>query len=82
MLECVKKLKKCNGLSWLLSQPSLYDVFMHFVEWSSYSDYEKYEEMNVVSSIDNTFLFEPVSPRINSFIHGFLKAHLLYQQFN
>ena len=32
MLDCVKMLKKCDNLSWLLSQPSLYDVFMHFVE--------------------------------------------------
>lgn len=32
MLECVRKLKQCDSLSWLLSQPSLYDVFMYFVQ--------------------------------------------------
>lgn len=32
MLVCVQKLRKCDSLSWLLSQPSLYDVFMYFVE--------------------------------------------------
>lgn len=32
MLLCVKKLTLCDSLSWLLSQPSLYDVFMYFVD--------------------------------------------------
>lgn len=31
MLECVSRLKQCDSLSWMLSQPSLYDVFMYFV---------------------------------------------------
>lgn len=32
LLECVRKLKDFHSLSWLLSQPSLYDVFMHFAK--------------------------------------------------
>lgn len=31
MLECVRKMRQFENLHWLLSQPSLYDVFIHFI---------------------------------------------------
>ena len=30
LLDCVRRLRDFHSLKWLLSQPSLYDVFMHF----------------------------------------------------
>lgn len=31
VFDCVKWAKKCNNINWMVSQPSLYDVFMNFV---------------------------------------------------
>lgn len=32
VLECVRRVKQEGSVNWLVSQPSLHDVFMNFVE--------------------------------------------------
>ena len=32
IIECIRLLKKERNMDWFINQPSLYDVFMHFVK--------------------------------------------------
>lgn len=32
ILECINELKTTTDINWLVSQPSLYDVFIHFIK--------------------------------------------------